>query len=115
MSYKIEGNEVAFILKPLEYDKNGDWTGELSTGIALHPDNTLNKTDLAQMINLVTLLGAFLEVSQWDDYVYDTVEAERNRLIDLDMQEQSDIYEEVEGTGGKVLRLTAFTKTQGIA
>jgi len=115
MTYQIKDNEVAFVLKPLEYDEDGNWTGDLSTAIALHPDNTLNKIDLAQMINLVTLLGAFLEVSQYDEYVYDTVEAERNRLIDLDMAEESDIYEEVEGTGGKVVRLTAFTKTQGNA
>tara|TARA_R110000782_G_C14729467_1_gene405022 strand:+ start:589 stop:936 length:348 start_codon:yes stop_codon:yes gene_type:complete len=115
MTYEVKGNEIAFVIKPVEFDEEGNWTGELSTAIAIHPDNKLNKMDLAEMLDLVTLLGAFLEVSQYDDYVYDTVEAERNRLIGLDTVGVSDTYEEVEGTNGKVVRLTIHTKTKGSA
>jgi hypothetical protein len=50
--------------------------------------------------------------------LYNMVEEHRNELIGLkDEEEEEDqpMYEKVEGTDGKILKLTRFTKTQGNA
>ena len=115
MTYCIRPDEIAFLIKPSSFDDKGTWTGDISTAIAMHKDNTLSKEDMAHLIDLVSLLGAFMEVIQYDDYVYDTVEERRNELINQATKDEPPNYEEVEGTEGKVLRLTAFTKTEGSA
>tara|TARA_R110001599_G_scaffold14355_7_gene62694 strand:- start:924 stop:1103 length:180 start_codon:yes stop_codon:yes gene_type:complete len=59
-------------------------------------------------------MGTFLEMAQTDEDLYDLVEEKRNELIGVD-NDRTKEYEEVEGTNGKVVRLTRFTKTQGNA
>lgn len=115
MTYTVKPDEIAFLIKPVEFDDKGNWSGEIATAIAMHKDSTIKKKDLSHLIDLITMLGAFLDVMNYDDYVYDTVEERRNDIIDLEMKKRPPIYEEVEGTEGKVIRLTAFTKTEGNA
>ena len=35
MSYTVDDDEVAIILRPVAVDKNGDWTGDLNTGLVV--------------------------------------------------------------------------------
>ena len=35
MKYYIRDNEVAIVLKPHAFDEDGEWTGELSTGLVV--------------------------------------------------------------------------------
>ena len=115
MTYTVRPDEIAFLIKPVEFDKHGNWSGEIATAVAMHKDSTIKKEELSHLVDLVTLINAFLDVMNYDDYVYDTVEQHRNDTIELEMKNQPPIYEEVEGTEGKVIRLTAFTKTEGNA
>ena len=115
MTYCLKPDEVAFLIKPTSFDDDGNWTGEIATGIATHKDNTLEKEGMSYLIDLITLMSAFIDVIQYDNYVYKIVEQRRNELVDLETSNKSSMYETVEGTNGKVLKLTAFTKTEGNA
>lgn len=59
-------------------------------------------------------MGAFLHKAQLDDDLYEEVESYRNDQMGVDNPLEKR-YEEVEGTDGKVLKLTRFTKTLGSA
>jgi len=118
--YKIEKDEIAIVLRPTELDEDGKWvSGELATGVALHPDAKFSDETFRQLIDIITLMGAFLEVSQHDDYIYDTVADVRDEILGEQLEEVEEIrqsaYEVVEGTDNKVVRLTPYTKTKGSA
>tara|TARA_A100000172_G_scaffold23632_2_gene13768 strand:- start:422 stop:775 length:354 start_codon:yes stop_codon:yes gene_type:complete len=117
MKYVIGDDEVALVLKPCAFDKRGKWTGEMNTGLVVGQIKLLSSDDVSYVVHLATLMGAFLELAQHDDELYNAVEEHRNDLIGLEhrLQEDNTLYEKVEGTDGKVLKLTRFTKTQGNA
>ena len=114
MSYEVNDDEVAIILRPVDADENGDWTGELSTGLVVGKSNKFKIEVLSYLVHLATLMGTFLELSQEDEDLYNEVEERRNHHLGVDKKEEK-VYEEVEGTDGKVLRLTKYTKTFGNA
>ena len=74
----------------------------------------LNPEDTSYLVHLATMMGAFLELAQYDQDLYNLVEERRNELVGYE-EEDLPLYEKVEGTEGKVLKLTRFTKTQGNA
>jgi len=112
--YKIGADEVSLVLKPCSFDGKGKWTGELNTGLVVGEQNLLSPEDVSYLVHLATLMGAFLELAQRDEDLYAMVEEHRNELVGYDDVEEP-LYERVEGTEGKVLKLTRFTKTQGNA
>ncbi len=113
MKRYIEEDEVALIMKPASFDEQG-WTGELSTGLLVGELKNLHMEDAAYLVHLATLMGAFLHKAQLDDDLYEEVESYRNDQMGVDNPLEKR-YEEVEGTDGKVLKLTRFTKTLGSA
>ena len=112
--YKIGADEVSLVLKPCSFDGKGKWTGELNTGLVVGEQNLLSPEEVSSLVHLATLMGAFLELAQRDEDLYAMVEEHRNELVGYDSEEEP-LYERVEGTEGKVLKLTRFTKTQGNA
>ena len=114
MSYEVNDDEVAIILRPVDADENGDWTGELSTGLVVGNSKHFKIEVLSYLVHLATLMGTFLELSQEDEDLYNEVEERRNHHLGVDKKEEK-VYEEVEGTEGKVLKLTKYTKTFGNA
>jgi hypothetical protein len=101
-------------LKPCSFDGKGNWTGELNTGLVVGELNLLNPEDTSYLVHLATMMGAFLELAQYDQDLYNLVEERRNELVGYE-EEDLPLYEKVEGTDGKVLKLTRYTKTQGSA
>jgi hypothetical protein len=57
MTRTIEEDEVALILSPVEFDKKGDWTGELATGLIVGENNKMCVEDLAYLIHLARLIS----------------------------------------------------------
>jgi hypothetical protein len=112
--YVIGKDEVALVLKPCSFDGKGNWTGELNTGLVVGELNLLNPEDTSYLVHLATMMGAFLELAQYDQDLYNLVEERRNELVGYE-EEDLPLYEKVEGTDGKVLKLTRYTKTQGNA
>ena len=117
MKYIIGDDEVALVLKPCSFNKGGKWSGEMNTGLVVGQIKLLSSEAVSYVVHLATLMGAFLELAQHDEELYNAVEEHRNELIGLEyqIQEENPLYEKVEGTEGKVLKLTRFTKTQGNA
>ena len=117
MKYVIGDDEVALVLKPCSFNKGGKWSGEMNTGLVVGQIKLLSSEDVSYVVHLATLMGAFLELAQHDEELYNAVEEHRNELIGVEyqIQEENPLYEKVEGTEGKVLKLTRFTKTQGNA
>jgi hypothetical protein len=120
MAYSIAEDEIALVLRPINLDENGDWEGEVQTGFAVHGDSSFSDETFRYMFDLVTLMAAFLEVMQSNDYVYEAVATVRDEMLANEMGENiygetDPKYEEVEGTEGKVLRLTPATPTKGNA
>ena len=107
MKRYIQDDEVAIILSPASFDENG-WTGDLSTGLLVGELKMLSLDELSYFVHLATLMGAFLKMAQDDEDLYSMVEMGLDNSIE-------NSYEEVEGTDGKVLKLTRFTKTVGNA
>lgn len=114
MSYTVDDDEVAIILRPVGLNKKGDWSGELSTGLVVGNSKHFKIEVLSYLVHLATMMGTFLEMTQEDEDLYNEVEERRNDNLAIDKKEQK-VYEEVEGTDGKVLRLTKYTKTFGNA
>jgi len=117
-AYTIEEDDVAFILTP-KLDKDGKWNGMLQSAVATHPETILDDPTMSRLIELITLISAFIDVVQEDQYVYDTVSERRDELLEevgygVDDDDEED-YEVVEGTDNKVIKLTRFTKTEGSA
>ena len=112
--YVIGKDEVALVLKPCSFDGKGNWTGELNTGLVVGELNLLSPEDTSYLVHLATMMGAFLELAQYDQDLYNLVEERRNELVGYE-EEDLPLYEKVEGTDGKVLKLTRYTKTQGSA
>ena len=112
--YVIGKDEVALVLKSCSFDGKGNWTGELNTGLVVGELNLLNPEDTSYLVHLATMMGAFLELAQYDQDLYNLVEERRNELVGYE-EEDLPLYEKVEGTDGKVLKLTRYTKTQGNA
>lgn len=117
-AYVIEKDTVAFLLTPI-LESNGEWRGLLQSSMVMHPETELTKDMINSMFNLITMISAFMDVVQEDDYVYETVSDRRDEILDEHQEEledtQEDAYEVVEGTEDKVIRLTRFTKTEGSA
>jgi len=112
--YVIGKDEVALVLKPCSFDGKGNWTGELNTGLVVGEISLLTPEDTSYLVHLATMMGAFLELAQYDQDLYNLVEERRNELVGYE-EEDLPLYEKVEGTDGKVLKLTRYTKTQGSA
>jgi len=114
MPYEIKDDEVAILLRPASFDEKGEWTGELETGLACGAMKKTGIETMSHLVHLATLMGTFLEMAQEDEVLYESVADRRDYLISLDKQEKP-LYETVEGTNGKVVRLTKWTKTEGNA
>ena len=67
---------------------------------------------MAHIMNIATMMSAFLDVASEHPDIYDLVEEHRNHLMGIDEEEE----EELEVTReGNVYTLNAWTKTEGSA
>jgi len=118
MGHEIEDDEVAIIIKP-DIGEDGDWSGELKTGLvfgnASHPLATRAAMDLAlTMASCINVLEQFPEL-------FDYFEDSRHELLkemfpkayaesELEVDKEMDYT-----TDGNVIKLTKWTKTLGEA
>ena len=67
---------------------------------------------MAHIMNIATMMSAFLDVASEHPDIYDLVEEHRNHLMGIDEEEE----EKLEVTReGNVYTLNAWTKTEGSA
>lgn len=118
MSHEIQDNEVAIIIKP-DIDAEGNWTGELKTGLLFansnNPIATRNAMDLA-----LTMAASINVIEDFPD-LYQYFEEARHELLKEMFPKAYDdsvlaVEKELDYTKeGNVIKLTKWTKTLGEA
>lgn len=112
MRYELEDDEVALVIKPL-YEANGEWEGDVATGVAKNETISLDINIQRGMVNIITLMTSFLSYSDDKEELVDEVLKWRDKLFeDLD---ESPFAEYETDKDSNIITLTKFTKTKGSA
>ena len=120
VAYELADDEVALILRPISFNADGEWSGLVSTGLAMGPEQSIDRTIVAELIKCATFLSAFLDIAHEFPDIMEIVEERRDEMIKLfeqDAEEQRNGLPEVEieTSGGNVIKFGPLTKTKGSA
>ena len=120
MGYTLADDEVALILRPINFTADGEWSGLISTGLAMGPESNIDKDILSDLIKCATFLSAFLDVAHDYPNIMEVVEKRRDEVIKMfeqDVEEETNGLPEVEvqTSGGQVIKFGPKTKTKGKA
>ena len=112
MVFQLDDDEVALVIKPL-YEANGEWEGDVATGVAMNESISLDLNIQRGMVNIITLMTSFLSYSDDKEELVDEVIKWREKLFaELD---ESPFAEYETDKDSNVITLTKFTKTKGSA
>ena len=120
MGYTLEDQEVALILRPISFDSDGNWSGLISTGLAVGPEKGMDQSIVADLIKCATFLSVFLNVAHEFPDIMERVESRRDEMLELyeqDLREERLGLPEVEvkTTSGVVIKFGPTTKPKGRA
>ena len=120
MGYTLADDEVALILRPISFNAEGEWSGLISTGLAMGPESNIDKDILSDLIKCATFLSAFLDVAHDYPNIMEVVERRREEMIKIfeqDVEEETNGLPEVEvqTSGGQVIKFGPTSKTKGSA
>ena len=120
VAYELADDEVALILRPISFNADGEWSGLVSTGLAMGPEQSIDRSIVAELIKCATFLSAFLDIAHEFPDIMEIVEERRNEMIKIfeqDAEEQRNGLPEVEieTSGGNVIKFGPLTKTKGNA
>tara|TARA_S200002703_G_scaffold101100_2_gene87616 strand:+ start:788 stop:1201 length:414 start_codon:yes stop_codon:yes gene_type:complete len=120
VAYELADDEVALILRPISFNADGEWSGLVSTGLAMGPEQSIDRTIVAELIKCATFLSAFLDIAHEFPDIMEIVEERRDEMIKIfeqDAEEQRNGLPEVEieTSGGNVIKFGPLTKTKGSA
>jgi len=116
MGYELQDDEVAIIIRPRDYEE--DWGGDVAINLVSSKDSPVPIVVMAQVINIATMMSAFIDIASDNPDLYDLVEEHRNYLLGFDPQEEKedDSGEELEVIRtGNVYTLSKWSKTEGNA
>ena len=112
MVFQLDDDEMALVIKPL-YEANGEWEGDVATGVAMNETINLDLNIQRGMVNIITLMTSFLSYSDDKEELVDEVIKWREKLFaELD---ESPFAEYETDKDSNVITLTKFTKTKGSA
>lgn len=120
VAYELADDEVALILRPISFNADGEWSGLVSTGLAMGPEQSIDRSIVAELIKCATFLSAFLDIAHEFPDIMEIVEERRNEMIKIFEQdaeeERNGLPEvEIETSGGNVIKFGPLTKTKGNA
>tara|TARA_R100000734_G_C3307082_1_gene97614 strand:- start:431 stop:763 length:333 start_codon:yes stop_codon:yes gene_type:complete len=110
MTHDIGDDELAIVIRPKDFGE--DWKGEVDIELVASTESVLPPKIQAQMLNVATMMSAFLDVATDNPEVYDLVEEHRNYLMELELEDEEplDVIRD-----GNVYTLNRWTKTKGSA
>jgi hypothetical protein len=114
MAYKLTPEEIGLIIKPI-MEEDGTWEGNIATSVAMDPTSSLTDEQMNTMLDVVTIMSAFLDWSRYNPTVYEAVRDHRDRLMDAMDDEDDDDQLELELEGENVVSLSKWSKTYGNA
>jgi hypothetical protein len=116
MAYELKPEDVALVIRPI-MEEDGSWDGNISTSVALDPTSPLSDEQMNTLLDVVTVMSAFLDWSRYNPTVAEAVRDHRDRLMDaMDDEEDDQLEIDFEGEDSdNVVSLTKWSKTLGNA
>ena len=111
MSHELEVDEVAIVIRPLNYE--GEWDGDVAINLAVAKNSPVPPEVQAHLLNLATMMSTFLDVADDHPDLHELVEESRNFLMDIIDEEEEEELDVVQD--GNVYTLNKWSKTEGSA
>jgi len=109
----IAPGEVALIIQAIDWDVADGWDGEIKTNMVMNSDGDVPLEVMGHMVEVLTMMTAFLSVSDDHPEIYDIVEMRRNELLGLDIVGGVQDNKESVTKVGNVYTIDKWTKTKG--
>jgi len=109
----IAPGEVALIIQAVDWESEEGWDGGVKTNMVMNADGDVPLDVMSYMVDILTMMTAFLSVSDDHPEVYDLVEMRRNELMGLDIVDGLDDNKESVTKVGNVYTIDRWTKTKG--
>tara|TARA_R110000782_G_scaffold192695_2_gene282323 strand:- start:24 stop:398 length:375 start_codon:yes stop_codon:yes gene_type:complete len=109
----IAPGEVALIIQAVDWDAADGWDGEIKTNMVMNSDGDVPLEVMGHMVEVLTMMTAFLSVSDDHPEIYDIVEMRRNELLGLDIVGGVQDNKESITKVGNVYTIDKWTKTKG--
>lgn len=115
MPMEIGDNEFAIIIRPLNFTEDGtDWSGDVATGLAMSSESTIPPSVAAHLVDIATLMSAFLDVVNDYPEIYEIVADRRDELMGF-LEDEEERKRPTVSKDGNVYTLDIWTKTKGNA
>ena len=115
MPLELADDEFAIVIKPIRYTGDGsDWAGDVSTGIGMSSTSTIPVPIAAHLVDIATLMSAFLDVVGDYPDIYEIVEERRDALMGF-LEEEDERKRPSVSKDGNIYTLDIWTKTKGNA
>lgn len=108
MTQELKPEDIAIVLRPTNYEE--DWDGDVGISLVMSEDTPVPLAVRMHILNMATMMTAFLEVARENPDIYAEVEDHRNYTLSLYSEEGLDAVQV-----GNVHTLNKWTKTEGSA
>ncbi len=112
MGHDLDNDEIAIVISPLDYKDDGSWEGETNVSIAISPEHNLPDPIINGIVDVATMMSAFLDIANEYPDIYQLVKEHRDYLVTLEEEEED---KPVVTREGNVYTLNKWTKTKGRA
>ena len=112
MGHSLDNDEIAIVISPVEYTDDGKWDGDTNVSIAISPEHNLPEPIINGIVDVATMMSAFLDIANEHPDIYELVRDHRNYLMTLEDEEDDNSVVIKEGN---VYTLNKWSKTKGSA
>ncbi len=112
MGHDLDNDEIAIVISPVDYKDDGSWEGETNVSIAISPEHNLPDPIINGIVDVATMMSAFLDIANEHPDIYKLVKEHRDYLVTLEEEEED---KPVVTREGNVYTLNKWTKTKGSA
>ena len=113
MGHSLDNDEIAIVISPVDYTDNGNWDGDTNVSIAISPEHNLPEPIINGIVDVATMMSAFLDIANEHPDIYELVRDHRNYLMTLEEEDEED--NSVVIKEGNVYTLNKWSKTKGSA
>jgi len=111
MGHSLDNDEIAIVISPVDYTDDGDWDGDTNVSIAVSPEHNLPEPIINGIVDVATMMSAFLDIANEYPDIYELVKDHRNYLMTLEEEDDSPIVIKK----GNVYTINKWSKTKGSA
>jgi|TARA_R100001463_G_scaffold62756_1_gene115707 hypothetical protein len=111
MGHDLDDDEIAIVISPKDYKDPNKWEGETNVSIAISPEHNLPDPIINGIVDVATMMSAFLDLAHEQPYLYAQVKEHRDYLMAMDEEDENPVVTKE----GNVYTLNKWTKTKGSA